>query len=275
MNFWDFPLIRFSQVVITPLDLLEVILILLIARFLIWFITRFLVKRIFSRNRVDVGRQYAVVQLIKYVVYTFTLLLCLQTLGISLSILLAGSAALLVGLGLGLQQTFNDLFSGVILLGEGTVEVDDVLEVDNTIGRVVAIGLRTSKLISRDGIDLIIPNSLLVTRKVINWSHFQSSARFQVNAGVAYSSDVDLVIKLLQKAAEGHQGIMESPPPTVMFNNFGDSSLDFILHFYSTQFWDIEYVKSDLRKKIWKAFKENDVTIPFPQRDVWIKSEGS
>ena len=172
MNFWDFPLIRLSQNAITPLDIVEVILILLIARFIIWFTTKVLLKRIFERNRVDIGRKYAVVQLIKYVVYTFTLMICLQALGIDLSILWAGSAALLVGLGLGLQQTFNDLFSGIILLGEGTVEVDDVLELEGNVGRVVSIGLRTSKLVNRDGIDLIVPNSLLVTKKVINWSQF-------------------------------------------------------------------------------------------------------
>ncbi len=272
MNFWDYPLLRFSNVVVTPMDILEIIIILLIARGLVWLLSKVLFKRVFSRNKVDKGRQLALLQLVRYVIYTFTLLVCLQSLEISLSLLLAGSAALLVGLGLGLQQTFNDLFSGIILLGEGTVEVDDVLEVDGIVGRVVGIGLRTSKMVTRDGIDLILPNSKLVTDKVINWSHFQSSARFQVNVGVAYSSDIELVSKLLLDATKNHPGVMDSPPASIMFKDFGSSSLDFILHFYSKDFWDIEYIKSDLRKKIFKSFKENSVEIPFPQREVWMKS---
>jgi len=210
-------------------------------------------------------------QLLRYVVYTFALLSSIQALGISLSILWAGSAALLVGVGLGLQQTFNDLFSGLVLLGEGTVEVDDILEVDGSVGRVVSIGLRTSKLVTRDRIDLIIPNSKLVTEKVTNWSHFESATRFAVHVGVSYGSDVELVKQILLEVSESERAILRKPEPEVIFKDFGESSLDFTFYFFCHDFWEIEEIKSNIRFKIIKLFKEHDIQIPFPQRDVWIR----
>jgi len=210
--------------------------------------------------------------LLKYVIYTFATLGTIQALGISFSLMWAGSAALLVGVGLGLQQTFNDLFSGLVLLGEGTVEVDDILEVDGIIGRVVSIGLRTSKMVTRDRIDLIIPNSKLVTEKVVNWSHFQSSTRFEIKVGVAYGSDVEKVKELLLKAVEDQQGVMVNPAPQVQLQEFGDSSLNFGLFFFSKDFWRIEFIKSNLRFRIIQLFKEHHIEIPFPQRDLWIKN---
>jgi len=187
-----------------------------------------------------------------------------------MTVLWGGAAALLVGLGLGLQQTFNDFFSGIILLFERTVELGDVLEVDGTVGTVKLIGLRTSILETRDNITVVVPNSKLVTNNVTNWSHFDKKVRFQVNVGVAYGSDTKLVKELLLKVAMENTAVLEQPSPFVRFTNFGDSSLDFELHFYSREFIDIEDVKSDLRFEIDTFFRENNVDIPFPQRTIWM-----
>ena len=269
MGFWDYPLLNFSTYIITPIDLVEVLLIWVIARLILWLLTRVLLGRIFKRNNVDSGRQFAVIQLIKYIIYTFAFVSIFQALGFSFSLIWAGSAALLVGVGLGLQQTFNDLFSGLVLLGEGTVEVDDILEVEGTIGRVVSIGLRTSKMVTRDRIDLIIPNSILVTEKVVNWSHFQSSTRFEVKVGVAYGSDIELVQRLLMQSVEEVEGVMKNPKAQVQLQAFGDSSLDFGLYFFSKDFWRIEFIKSNIRLRILTLFEEHDIEIPFPQRVTW------
>ncbi|MFK7807866.1 MAG: mechanosensitive ion channel family protein [Saprospiraceae bacterium] len=246
-------------------------IILTIARFMIWLIKRIL-KRYFKKKEIDPGRQFAFIQFIKYIIYTIAVLMALEAVGISLSVIWGGAAALMVGIGLGLQQTFNDLVSGLILLIEGTVEVDDVVEVNGIIGTVTDIGIRTSKVETPDKISILIPNSKLVGDNAINWSHNNISSRFHIDVGVAYSSDVDLVTRLLIQAAEEHDKVLKTKKPEVQFRNFGDSSLDFKLLFFTNEYQRLEFVKSDLRYKIMKLFRANDIEIPFPQNDLWLRN---
>ena len=210
------------------LDLIEVIVILLIARMFIWVFLK-IFERLFRKNKIDIGRQYATTQFVKYIVYFFAVLTVLSSIGVNLSLLLAGSAALLVGIGLALQQTFTDLISGIILLIEGTVAVGDIVTLDGTVGIVRKISLRTSRVETRDHIVIIVPNSQLVTEKVTNWSHNNMSTRFSINVGVAYGSDVNLVTKILLDCAKKHGEILSNPVPEVQFVDFGSSSLDFTL----------------------------------------------
>ena len=197
----------------------------------------------------------------------------LEALGVQVTILLAGSAALLVGIGLGLQQTFNDILSGIILLFEHSVKVGDILEIDGDRVIIQEIGLRTSKGMNVRQIVVIIPNSLITTNKVINWSHQTQKTLFNIDIGVAYGSDVDLVIKTLEESAVEHLEFSECEFKEVRFVNFGNSSMDFQLFFYSKNIIGIEKVKSDIREIIYKKFNENKITIPFPQMDLHIKSK--
>ena len=261
------------EVPIMPIfKVIGAILILIMARLLIWFTNNIILARYFKRKKVDIGRQYTITQLVLYVLYTLSVLLALESVGVKLSVLWAGSAALLVGVGLGLQQTFNDIVSGLIILGEGTVEVGDTVQVDGFIGVVQKIGLRTSTVETRGRITIIIPNSKLVVENVTNWSHNAPDTRFQVKVGVSYASDPRQVEALLLQVADNHPKVLKKPEAYVEFSDFGDSALDFILHYYSTEFYDREIVRSDLRFEIQKIFKDNGVEIPFPQRDVWLKS---
>ena len=181
---------------------------------------------------------------------------------------------MLVGIGLGLQQTFNDLISGIILLFERSVEVGNVVELNGgMIGTVRRIGLRTSLIETRENISVIVPNSKLITDIVTNWSHNDDKARFLIQIGVAYGTDTQLVKKLLLKIARDNVYVLSNPGPTVRFTNFGDSSLDFNLIFWSRNFLVIEDIKSDLRFEINQVFLDNKINIPFPQRDVWIRKE--
>lgn len=254
------------------IKLISATLILIGARILIAFIFSTFLKRFFKKRSVDIGRRYAIEQFLKYIIYTLALLAALQAVGVQFSVLLGGAAALLVGIGLGLQQTFNDLISGVILLGEGTVEVGDIVKVDGIVGKVTSIGIRTSKVETRDEISIIIPNSKLVVDNVVNWSHNESPTRFNVGVGVSYESDIQLVTKLLLQAAEEHPDILKEPTPKVQFKDFGSSSLDFELLFYSTAYLRIEFIKSELRYRIMELFRTNKIEIPFPQRDLWIRN---
>ena len=274
-EFLESSLIETKDFDITVYEILVILLILIATLFIIRIIRK--VFRIRERKKeFDPGRSHAIQQILKYLLWIAAILISLETAGIKLTLLLAGSAALLVGLGLGLQQIFQDIMSGVAILFEGTLKVGDVVEIsDDIVGRVVEIGLRTSKIETRDNIIMIIPNSKFVTDIVINWSHMEKKTRFHVDVGVAYGSDVEKVTRVLLQCADEQQNISASPKPFVRFTDFGNSSLDFQLYFWSTETFIVEFIKSDLRYKIDAAFRKNGIHIPFPQRDLHIKSNPS
>jgi small-conductance mechanosensitive channel len=227
----------------------------------------------YRNNSIDIGTQYAVNQLVTYVIFVLAFFFSIESLGMNFTVLWGSAAALLVGVGLGLQQTFNDLTSGIILLFDRSIEVGNVVDLKGTVGIVRKIGLRTSQVETRDNIIIIVPNSKLIVDEVVNWSHFDDKARFKVTVGVAYGSDTELVKELMLSVARDNVFVLEHPSPSVFFAGFGDSSLDFELYFWSRNFMFIERVKSDIRFEIDRKFRENNVTIPFPQRDLWIKGE--
>jgi len=250
------------------------ILIILVAQLIAWVMTQLVLFTYYRKNKVNVGSQFAINQLMTYVVYVIAIFMALESLGIQMTVIWGGAAALLVGVGLGLQQTFNDLISGIILLFERTVEVGNVVEIaGGMVGTVRRIGLRTSTVETRDNITVIVPNSKLITESVVNWSHADDKARFSISVGVAYGTDTNLVKELLLKVARNNVYVLSNPGPRVRFVDFGNSSLDFQLIFWSRNFLVIEDIKSDLRFEINQIFNENEISIPFPQRDVWIKKE--
>jgi small-conductance mechanosensitive channel len=253
-------------------NIVNVILIYFIVQVIMWIINQIL-SSYFQRDKVDVGAQYAINQVIRYVVFTVAILAAIQALGFDLTLIWGGAAALLVGFGLGLQQTFNDLVSGLLLLVERTVEVGDTLDIDGMVGTVERIGIRVSHVRSRDDITVLVPNSKLVTSKVINWTSQREATRFQVAVGVAYGSDTALVKKLLLEVANHHEQVEPYPSPYVIFKDFGASSLDFEVHFWSKELMAIEKVKSDLRFDIDARFRKHNIEIPFPQHDVWFKNQ--
>ena len=270
-NFLKFEILKIGDYNIQVYSLVLLALIVIFTKISIWLIK----KALFRKNRDDFehGNTYAIFQIIKYVVWVISIGLMLESIGVKVTVLIAGSAALLVGVGLGLQQTFNDVISGIILLSERSIKINDILEIDGDVVRIQEIGLRTSKGLNRDEISIIIPNSLITTNKVINWSHQAKKTRFRINVGVAYGSDVDLVLRILEASALEHPGISDAHQIEARFIDFGNSSLDFQLLFYSENVFRIEKVKSDIRKIINRMFIENKITIPFPQMDIHLKSD--
>lgn len=261
---------QYGDFILTVNSILNVALIFLVTWFVLWLVRKFMFLKP-KRKIVDTRNLHSLYQIIKYVLYIVAIALALEQLGVKITVLIAGSAALIVGIGLGLQQTFNDFISGIILLAEGTTKVGDVLEVEGDVIKIQSIGLRTSKGLNRDEIVVIIPNSLITTNRVINWSHQSEKTRFRIQVGVAYGSDVELVIKILKESALEHPDVSDRSSLEARFIDFGNSSLDFEILFYSENIFRIEKVKSDIRKIIYRKFLENHVTIPFPQVDVHIK----
>lgn len=255
-------------------QLASILIIIIVTKGILWVIKKaFFHKNKFSK--IDAGSSYALLKFIKYVVWIIAIALVLESIGVKVTLLLAGSAALLVGIGLGLQQTFNDVISGLILLSERSIEVGDVLEIDGDVVIIESIGLRTSKAMNRDDISVIIPNSLITTSKVINWSHQSHQTRFKIHVGVAYSSDVDLVLKILEESTFEHSEFHDRKLIEARLLGFGASSLDFQLLFFSSNIFRIGKLKSDIRRRINKNFIKNNIVIAFPQMDLHLKSNSN
>jgi small-conductance mechanosensitive channel len=246
------------------------ILIAVFAKVSVKLVSR-LLDRPVKRGKMDKGNAYAILSILKYLIWVVAITISLQAGGLNLGIVFAGSAALLVGLGFGIQQIFNDLMSGIILLFEGNLKVGDVIQLENdTVGEVRQMGLRTSRIKTRDNVVMIVPNSKFVSDRIINWSSEQVSTRFHVDVGVAYGADIGQVQSLLLGMASRHPRVEHLPEPFVRFKDFGSSSLDFQLFFWTTEIFTVENIKSDLRFEIDREFRANGVQIPFPQRDVHI-----
>lgn len=256
---------------IAVVDFVLIALLLVFARALIWVFNRILLAGYFKRKNLDIGRQFAIKQIVSYLIWVFVVFAILEMLGVATAIM-AGIAAFLVGIGLGLQDVFKDLASGIIILIEGTADVGDMIEIDGQPAIVREIGLRTSVVETRDQVSILIPNSKLVMESVINWSHNKDVRRFNVSVGVAYGSDVEKVTKLLFQAATEHPMVLRKPEPIVFFEDFGNSSLDFNLYFFSKELFGMPRVRSEIRYSINRLFKENKIEIPFPQRDLWIRN---
>ena len=270
-KFLEFDLISIGEAKIQVYTLMTVLIIFLITKLILWLIKKAIFRK-WKSNKLDEGSSYAIFQIVSYVVWVISIGLILETMGIKVTVLIAGSAALLVGIGLGLQQTFNDVISGIILLSEQSIKFGDVLEIDGDVVKIQTIGLRTSKGLNTDDISIIIPNSLITTNKVINWSHQIKKTRFRIGVGVAYGSDVDMVIKILEESAFEHPDISDRELTEARLVNFGNSSLDFQVLFFSKNTFRISKIKSDIRRIINKKFAENNIAIPFPQMDLHLKS---
>ena len=255
-------------------NILLLLLVILATRLIIWLFSSVILKNVYVRNGIDQGASFAINQLIKYIIWTIALFIGMDALGIDVTLLLGGAAALLVGIGLGLQQTFNDFISGIVLLFERSVKVGDILESHGRVGTVKKIGLRSSIIESRALQSIIVPNSQIVNQEVINWSYDVDKCRFNINISVAYGTDTKLVKTILLGIAKENPYILDFPAPFVRFINFGESSLDFTLFFFSRNFLVIEDIKSDLRFEIDAAFREGGIDIPFPQRVVRVVGDG-
>lgn len=266
-----FEVIHFGDYQLRIEQLILSFIILLLAKISLLIGKRYLANQRGFR-KLDKGQALAYYQISRYFVIVISIALILEALGIKVTFLLAGSAALLVGVGLGLQQLFNDLVSGFIILTEHSIKVGDIIEIDGMAAKVRQIGLRTSKVENRNGIFMIIPNSKIVNENVTNWSHNKKTTRFSLTVGVAYGSDVDLVAKVLVSAADENEHVDKSMPSIPRFTDFGDSALIFELLFWTENRFRIEDVKSQLRFAINKKFIQEGIQIPFPQRDLHLKT---
>lgn len=234
--------------------------------FLKW-IRKFFTRRMEADDKL---KFISIFKFIKYVVYIVVILLTMSAAGIDITILITASAALFVGLGLALQELFQDIIGGIFIILDKSLRVGDIIEINNKVGKVFEIKLRTTRAITRDDKIIIIPNHHFISDIVYNYTQNHKTTRETVKVGVAYGSDVALVTRLLESVVKEQRGVLKNPKPFVLFEDFGDSALLFSLNFYIGDSFSDPRIKSELRYKIDAAFRENKITIPFPQRDVHI-----
>jgi small-conductance mechanosensitive channel len=266
----DFTILSTENTTINLRSILYLVVLFVITRLILS-----LIKRFFRKNKnvatITGSQNYILQKITQYIIIIAAIMIALESVGLELTFLLAGSAALFVGIGLGIQDVFKDVIAGFILLFGKAIKVGDVIEIEGVVGRVTDIDFRVSKIVTRDDIDMLIPNAKLINDKVINWSYNNELTRFSISVGVAYGSDTQLVKSILSKVAEQHPDVSKLKQPFVRFTDFGNSSLDFQLFFWSDKTFRIENILSDMRFDIDNQFRKNNVTIPFPQRDVHIK----
>lgn len=256
-----------ENISVSILDLLVVVTVI--------FITTVILRlafRAFTRNLpVEDKAKFSVVfSYFRWLIYLIILLITLHSVGVNVTAVFAASAALLIGVGLALQTLFQDIIAGVFILIDQSVHVGDIIEIDGKVGRVEEIKLRTTRAVTIDNKVLVLPNHLYLENSLYNWTQNGTLTRESVAVGVAYGSDVQLVKSLLLQVADEHPKVSKVPEPDVLFTDFGDSSLDFKLIFTMNNSFKAQFLKSDLRYEIDRLFRENNVTIPFPQRDIHI-----
>jgi small-conductance mechanosensitive channel len=255
-------IIRLGGYQLTVLNLLQLVLVyvgthIVLALVQGWF------NRLVARRNYDKGRAHSIALLIKYFAWVMSTMWMLQIIGLQASVLIASSAALFVGLGFGVQSIFKDIVSGIFLLFEGTIEVGDILEVDKIVGRVERILLRTTKLVTRDGVAVIIPNSKVLSENVVNWTHNNEATQFRLPLALPYgckpAEAQAIMLKVADDFAQRPEKWLEKPE--VRISALGEKSIQYELAFRTMHSFDIENIKSDLRFALVEEFGQAGIAM--------------
>ena len=254
-----------DSIIFTPKSIAILIVVFIVTSLLLKLLKRIIHKTLSNEAKIKFT---SIFSFLNYFVYIIAILITFDTIGINVTAIFAASAALLVGIGLALQTFIQDIISGVFILADQSVHVGDIIEVDQQVGRVENIKLRTTRAVTRDNKVLIIPNHKFLTSILYNWTENGVITREHITVGVAYGSDVQAVRTILINIANEHESVLKTPSPDVLFDDFGDSALIMKLFFTINNSFRAFFVKSDLRYTIFEKFKEHKIEIPFPQRTV-------
>ena len=271
---WHIELFHLGESPVTMRSVVLIVIAIFILFYLSAWIKRLLIKKVFPRYDFDIGVSQAIGTIVRYVLVIVGLFIIFQTTGLDLSALGLMLGALGIGIGFGLQNVTNNFISGIIILFERPVKVGDRVELDDQLaGNISKISARSTTLITNDNIAVIVPNSDFINQRVINWSHNNRNVRLNFPVGVSYKEDPEVIRRVLIDVADHNPGVLKEPRPDVLFDDYADSSLNFILRIWTSEYSDKPKVlKSQLYYEIFKKFKENNIEIPYPQRDVHIKS---
>lgn len=238
---------------------------------LAWLLQDLLRKVVIPYTNADVGVTNSVLTLSRYTFILIGILVVISTLGVDLSTLALIGGGLSIGIGIGLQQIVSNFMSGIVLLFEQSLRPGDVIELNGEIGVVEKLNIRSTIIRTNDNVEVVVPNEQFFTTQVTTFTRSDNLTRINLTLGVSYSSDPKEVRELLMETAVKHGLVRKDPPPTVYFNGFGESSLEFRLAVWIDQPKRAPRVRSDLFFMIWETFERHDINIPFPQRDLHLR----
>jgi potassium efflux system protein len=262
----------FGRITVSASSLFVGVLVMMVTLFAARWTSTLLERRMSYRNHIDPGLRYTICRLVRYVVTTVGLLVALkQAFAIDLTSIAVIFTALSVGIGFGLQYIASDIASGFILLFERPIRIGDRITIGEDEGDVQSINLRTTIVTTNDRIAIIVPNSKLVSQRVVNWSYGDPRARIGIPIGVADDSDIQLVTDTLIQAAKGVDNVLTEPPARVQFLKFGDYSLDFRLLVWTNQPRRHAQIRSDINYRIAELFRERSIRIPYPTQEFLLK----
>jgi small-conductance mechanosensitive channel len=270
--FLEWPLFSFGNLPITPLFLVKCTIFLILLTIFSHMSGRFLGNEILSRSSMDRGRQYAIVRGFGYLVFLLGLIIGLDSTGLNLRSLLVVGGALGVGVGFGLQNIVANFVAGLVLLWERPVKVGDLIDVGNTNGEVIRIGARGTWVRTFDNEVIIVPNSEFINNRVTNWTANDRTVRLSVPIGVSYDSNIENVRELLLDVARRNSDVLEVPAPAAIVSSFGDNAVNIVLRVSTGLAERVSMVKSSLLIEIFRVFREQKIEMPFPQRDLHIRS---
>jgi small-conductance mechanosensitive channel len=236
------------------------------------FLNRILLRRILQRFHMDPAMSYTTIRVNHYIIMTIGAIVAFQFVGINLSGLAVIFGLLSVGIGFGLQNITSNFISGLILLFERPIKVGDRVTVGETEGDVLAINMRSTTIQTLDNITIIVPNSEFISSNVTNWSYGDPKIRIQLEVGVSYESDLDTVLEALKEVAHEHPKVLNRPEPDVLLKSFGDSSWNMVLRVWIANPKNYHVVCSELNCAVVRKFREKNIEIPFPQRDLHVRS---
>jgi small-conductance mechanosensitive channel len=271
-NIMQFKLFELNQTPVTPMSIVMFVLLLLLFGLLSRFFRKLLLTRVFNYLKLDTGTSYTFTRVVHYSVMIVGVVVAFQFIGINLGGLAIIFGFLSVGIGFGLQNITSNFVSGLILLFERPIRVGDRVTVGDTEGDVEEINIRSTTIRSVDNISIIVPNSDFISTSVVNWSHGDTRVRLNINVGVSYNSDLDLVLRALKEVANENPEVLQTPVPEVHLTGFGDSSWDMQLRIWINEPKRYRYVRSEINCAIVRKFRDNNVEIPFPQRDLHVRT---
>jgi len=267
------PLFTIGQLPVTVLFLFRVAIFLVALVLLSHFTMRILRGRVLTHTPLSLAQQFALARVMSYLVFILGMVIGLESVGLNLNSLVVLGGALGLGVGLGLQPIVTNFVAGLILLLEQPIRIGDRIEVGETYGDVVVMRGRSTWVRTNDNVVIIVPNSEFINNRVTNWTANDPQVRVPVSVGVSYDADPDEVRRLLLEIAGRHPDVLKQPSPEVVFTAFGDSSLNFDLRVWTVnQVQTPKRLKSDLYFAIFAAFRERKIEIPFPQRDLHLRS---
>jgi small-conductance mechanosensitive channel len=269
----EYPLVRLGNTDLTLKGILLLSLWMAVVFLVDRALRRLVVERVLRRTHFDASLQFAISRILGYCFVVLGGYIALQAAGIDLGSLAIVAGAVGVGIGFGLQNIINNFVSGLIILAERPIALGDRVEVAGVTGIITRIKLRSTVVVTSDNISIIVPNSEFISSPVTNWSHGDPKVRLRLAIGVAYGSDVDKLERLMVEVALAHPSTLKDPAPKLFFVGFGDSSLDFELGVWTSDMIarPLSY-RSDLFYAIERTLRQNKIEIPFPQRDLHIRS---